>query len=912
MPSIKDRQTSFAGGEFAPHMAGRTDFAKYPIGCRTLLNFFVNQWGSLVSRPGTLHCDTLGFPANLDDVALVPFSVSDTESLVVALLFKEGAVYDEVRFAFFRRDLTTNVTSWLVTTVTPESGIGSTPMYVPTGHGTTSWRWCQVGDVITFTGPALNRPVELRRTSTDSLSWGLSYIEYDSDAFPAYGGLPAVMIPAPASNRVDTLVPGMYSGALISQPNIYSVDATHPALPWQWAVSRVMKRADGTVYESMPYIVATVDFVQVDQWSAARFYSDQAAEAGLCARYSFRWEIPTKWYRPIAYEACTQMPVDGGTSGWEELAADAVNPIEDTLNVPENVVVTADVPTTLHWYGWPQTPETPPAGSDEILATRIYRGRDGRFGFLDEVAAPGVMFTDDGREPNFEIQPRGAGQIFPDGTERPECIAMFEGRRWLACTSLAKALVAGSAVDEFANFDTSEVSADSGALSLELASNKREIIRALVPRRDLLILTDHSEWVLRGASDGGLVTPNSFAAHVQTQHGSAATPAPLEFNSAVWFVQRKGTVPRAMMFDPNSGGYQVIDVSTLSRHLFQGHTIVDWCYAEDPHSLVWVVRDDGVLLSCSFVPEHELVAWARHEIAGGLVESVVSIPEGTEDAVYMVVNRSGTRYLERFASREIAAVQDAVCLDAAIVYDGHNTDPDRCVVNSPDGSPQTAGTIIGSELRTAGVRSELPAIWQNIPIRLYHESGVSFDIVKNTPAGEWNAELLDDVLSIDIEGLAFYDFAVLAQTVSGLSHLNGQQVMALADGNVVGPLLVTAGSVVLPFPAAVVAVGLPYNCDFESLDMAQERSRQKVVKSVTVEVEGSRGGFVGQTLDTDDLEELPVRAVEDTYGAVPLATERITVPVSAAYSESGRVAFRQSAPLPVALLGITRDVEFGG
>lgn len=44
--------------------------------------------------------------------------------------------------------------------------------------------------------------------------------------------------------------------------------------------------------------------------------------------------------------------------------------------------------------------------------------------------------------------------------------------------------------------------------------------------------------------------------------------------------------------------------------------------------------------------------------------------------------------------------------------------------------------------------------------------------------------------------------------VAGLSHLEGQQVWAFADGHMVGPLVVAAGAVTLPSPAADVVVGM--------------------------------------------------------------------------------------------------------
>jgi hypothetical protein len=46
-------QPSFAAGELSPFLYGRVDLAKFHVGCRTLVNFFVHPHGGASNRPGT-------------------------------------------------------------------------------------------------------------------------------------------------------------------------------------------------------------------------------------------------------------------------------------------------------------------------------------------------------------------------------------------------------------------------------------------------------------------------------------------------------------------------------------------------------------------------------------------------------------------------------------------------------------------------------------------------------------------------------------------------------------------------------------------------------------------------------------------------------------------------------------------
>jgi hypothetical protein len=93
------------------------------------------------------------------------------------------------------------------------------------------------------------------------------------------------------------------------------------------------------------------------------------------------------------------------------------------------------------------------------------------------------------------------------------------------------------------------------------------------------------------------------------------------------------------------------------------------------------VRDDGVLLSLTYLKEQEVYGWARHDTQGQVI-SIATIPEDREDAVYAVVRRYrpnfGFQYMvERFASRLFGAnpaanipaqPEEAWCVDGGAAH----------------------------------------------------------------------------------------------------------------------------------------------------------------------------------------------------------------------------------------------------
>ena len=52
----------------------------------------------------------------------------------------------------------------------------------------------------------------------------------------------------------------------------------------------------------------------------------------------------------------------------------------------------------------------------------------------------------------------------------------------------------------------------------------------------------------------------------------------------------------------------------LSSHLFYGHQILEWSYAEEPFKVVWCVREDGILLSRTLIKEQDMYGWGKSMI----------------------------------------------------------------------------------------------------------------------------------------------------------------------------------------------------------------------------------------------------------------------------------------------------------
>lgn len=559
---------------------------------------------------------------------------------------------------------------------------------------------------------------------------------------------------------------------------LYALDAAHPAREWRYKVSTLMRhKVTGQLAET-----PAVDLTQV-------FDGDNAATIGA-------------------------------------------------INADSLLVLYPDAPILLRFFPY-AAPPTPPTNWDYVGAA-FYRGRGQLFGLVGTIDRA-QDFVDVGDAPDYAIKPLTT-TADPYPVYGPSAVAYFQQRRVFGGPTNHPATVRASATDFFEDYAIPFALPDaSSAIEVTMAQRKREAIRALVPHFRLLVFTDSS--VLSLGGDGAL-TPTNASFRLEDEAGCQYL-APLVIDGAVLYVRTKGRGIRALSL-VDSGAYQGRDITWHAQHLFRGgpdtfqqfgRKVVSWTYQEDPWGTVWVVREDGVLLSMSRGPGSR-VGWARHETVGGdRFLAVCAVPSADEDAVVVAVRRGAKTYIERLATRlPETQVETYSHLDSAVRYEGAPTN-----------------------------------------------------------------------------------------TFTGLSHLEGRSVYVTARrSRPIGPLTVVGGQVTTPEEVAanyqgpldsdestlVAYIGLAYQGTLELLDAAPGNTNQKTVTAVGFEVDSAQGLQAGQ--DLEHLVPWQQRTVSDSYGYPSAATELVRVMVKGTWNTGGRAVLRQSLPLPVTVLGVTRELEGGG
>lgn len=153
----------------------------------------------------------------------------------------------------------------------------------------------------------------------------------------------------------------------------------------------------------------------------------------------------------------------------------------------------------------------------------------------------------------------------------------------------------------------------------------------------------------------------------------------------------------------------------------------------------------------------------------------------------------------------------------------------------------------------------------------------------------------------------------------GLEHLSGKNVTILADGKVL-PVQAVApdGHITLDDVYTTVAVGLPYICDVEPMDLettfrdgSSTKGKAKRVPCVYAHVYNSRGLKAGP--DFNNLKELRGERTNELMGDPTRLQSRIfRIDIKAEWKDRTSVCLRHDTPLPCTILSLAPDVEFVG
>lgn len=851
-------KTAFSSGELSTAFNARVDLPAYRMGAALMRNFYVDYKGGTSNRPGT----EFGVRARYSNkpTRLIPFEFSSLQNYILEfgdyylrIIYDNGHVLENAK----------TVTGY--TNAVP--GVFTVP-----GSGFVN------GDQVVVTTDTVDNPL-------NNQNYFVANIAGNDFELKDWNG-----------NLVNTAGFPSFSAATMSR--VYTVASPYAAA--DLALLKFVQSADVMTLTHPSYPPYNLSRLGVLNWAFAAITIGAAI-------------------LPPAVMLAVANPSTPGTAGYayvvtsvndkgEESVASAPFFLDLAINIQS-----ASGAILLSWgtvFG--------------AVAYNVYKALinpqgsvapGSQFGYMGTFT--GTSAVDGNIVPDFTISPPIARNPFTGNN--PATVTYFQQRRVFAGSLSQPQTFWMSRPGQFENFDISSPVVASDALTGTLVSRQVNQIKHMIAMPGgLIVLTSGGAWQISGGTSNAPVTPFSIVATPQAYNGCSDV-APIPVNYDIIFVQQKGTVVRDLSYDFYKNIYTGADISIFADHLFAGYSIVDWAYAEEPHKIIWVVRDDGKFLSLTYLsaqnsnpadPGSKISGWAQHWTQGR-VKSIATIQEGLENAVYMVVERylqgQSVACIERMHSRLMPyGAEDAWFVDSGLqteqffpagVLTAAAADGDGVVLTSL--SQVFAPDSVGKVIRTGGGIAIVTEYLTNFTVKVnFRQPITNVDPVTGyvwpQPAGTWT---MDEEISV----------------VYGLTHLEGQIVQILADGNVLAPQVVYNGRVTIDPPASKITIGLQYIAQLQTLDLdvgePTIQGKRKKIAALTTRVDKTRGIEMGSTFAT--LRPYKDRNIYLAGKPIPLATEDQRLVMDPSWNVDGRICIQQSQPLPATILGVIPEIVVG-
>lgn len=316
--------------------------------------------------------------------------------------------------------------------------------------------------------------------------------------------------------------------------------------------------------------------------------------------------------------------------------------------------------------------------SDAVL--NIQYGRPGIIGDTYTLAASaatpsGPTLT--GGTPGGGFMNPAAILIISEFGSNPSVVSYFQQRRVYAASPNNPDTYWMSKPGQFQNFDSRIPTIDSDAITGTPWSVQVDGIQFLVPMPGgLVVLTGSSAWQVTGAGGSSLnpqpITPAGQQAQPQAYNGCNDHIPPIKIDYDINYVQAKGSVLRDLNYNFFANIYTGTDLTYLSTQLFTGYEILEMAWCEEPYKVIWATRNDGILLSLTYLKAQEVMGWSRHD-TNGQFWSVCSVTEPPVDALYLAAQRyignHSPYIIERMNNRIWTSAEDAWCVDSALTID---------------------------------------------------------------------------------------------------------------------------------------------------------------------------------------------------------------------------------------------------
>jgi hypothetical protein len=531
----------------------------------------------------------------------------------------------------------------------------------------------------------------------------------------------------------------------------------------------------------------------------------------------------------------------------------------------------------------------PVVRNGEIIAVMVLNGGSG-YG-----SNPTVTFTGAGTGATATATVSPSSDLFPAASVKSQQRRIFGG------TDNNPNRILGSRLSAVRNFGDSGFGRADDPFFLDLDLATYSPIHNIIRSADgFFTFSRTSVLHIRGTNDAA-ISANTAKAIEQSSDG-ARRVHPLSIDKDVIYQALGGTEINVLRPGTYPTVYGIFQSSDFSNHLFSARNrITDWCWCKVPHRLVLAVREDGSMLAHTYFPTQNIISWTRLDTKGKVL-SITAVFEERFHTPYIAVERNGQVFLERGHTRIFNTPEEQWALDSALAL----TLPEPAASISTSAISSSATITASASVFSAGNVGDIIRAWKGKAVITAYTSGTEVEVDILAP---FQVQLEDLDLPFDAEE-GEWTLAEEVEEVSGLSHLEGQTIQALADGKRVDGV-VENGILALPFAASYVIAGLPFTADAITLPPSVPNSiiehLDKNLTSIAIRLNDATGLSVGVE---DKLYEIPQPTAWDGEALTPL-NSLVEIEIDGDYGYDAPIRIHKEGPFHARVLGLVMELKLG-
>lgn len=495
---------------------------------------------------------------------------------------------------------------------------------------------------------------------------------------------------------------------------------------------------------------------------------------------------------------------------------------------------------------------------------------------------------------------------FSDALGYPSAVAIHEQRAWYGGVAGLPGVVFSSCTGGTSDFRPDNGSGtvlSTSAITIEAATKKLSKVEWIAARNNLIIGTSSSLYELV-PSDLGLSATNLPGVKHRSENGVSSVDA-IAVQDYLIYASRTGKHLMATRFNDNSKALESPILSINCPELFDS-PIKRLAYQDAPDSTIWILKEDGNVVSCTFRPDAGVIAFAGHDF-NGEVDDICTVRRGDSDVLYLSIYREvngvGVRYIEKLRDSVQPTDQDQSWhLDCA-------KDVDGSVYSTIQLSARTGSITIDAAV------SAFTADDVGKYIKIKDEDAL-IKVTEYVSPTQVSGSVLTSVSNLTYGG---GDWALSFTTASGFDHLEGETLSVWADGGPHADVTVTNGQITLTRPCFYLVAGLPFISRVLTTDLSLETQFQgnmlgnvRRIRAASILLKNS-GQFLVGTETGSEVERVkaPLTPSVFTAGSTFLSG-RYDVNVPSDYDYNCRLLIETETPAPLNIQNIVLKVDIGG